>query len=223
MAHGPLHGVVQVRVARPTAALAPLEAFYRERVGLAPVASFAGHAGFDGAILAASPGGAQFELTQGPAHSHPPAAHAAWQLRWRRELEQLRDPDGHLCGRPDASSRSAGDVVFTRATARLESVTRFYAEILGLVARDGDVAVEFPLPAGQGVLRLIGDDGVTAAPTVEDIVVFYFVNAAARAACLAGRVDASPTLRTHNPWWHDRAVCTADPDGFGFAFALAGG
>ena len=74
MSGGALQDVVaQVRVARPTAALRPMEAFYRERIGLAPVSSFAGHAGFDGAILATAPNGAHFELTQGPAHADPPA------------------------------------------------------------------------------------------------------------------------------------------------------
>jgi len=220
MANGALDGVLQVRIARPTAALAPLQAFYRERIGLAPVASFAGHAGFDGAILAAAPGGAHFECTQGPAHTDPPAGHTPWQLRWRTETELLRDPDGHLCGRPDTSA-SAADVVFTRSTARLERVARFYAEGLGLAARGADGAVEFTLPAGHGVLRLVGDDTLAALPTVEDLVVFYFADAAARAACLAGRFADAPTLRTHNPWWHERAVCIADPDGFGLAFALA--
>lgn len=222
MAPGPLHNVVQVRVSRPTAALAPLAAFYRERIGLALVASFAGHAGFDGAILATTPGGAHLELTQGPADTDPPAAHASWQLRWRSEVELIRDPDGHLCGKPDAISRLAGDVVFTRTTARLESVARFYAEELGLAASSGNDALEFTLPAGQGVLRVVNDVNMSEVPTVEDLVVFYFVDAAARAAYLKGRFAASPALRTHNPWWHDRAVSIADPDGFGFAFALAG-
>lgn len=222
MPHDPFHDVSQVRIARPTAALVPLEAFYRERVGLVPTTSFAGHAGFDGAIFATSPGGAQLELTQGPARTDPPADHAAWTLRWRSEIELLRDPDGHPCGLPGAPSKSASDVVFTRSTARLERVARFYAEEIGLASCGGRGAFEFTLPAGQGTLRLVEAGSPSAMPTVEDLVVFYFTDAAARAAYLADRFTDAPVLRTHNPWWHARAVCFADPDGFGFAFALAG-
>jgi catechol 2,3-dioxygenase-like lactoylglutathione lyase family enzyme len=44
--------VTQVRIARPTDRLAELVRFYRDALGLKQIASFEGHAGYDGVMLA---------------------------------------------------------------------------------------------------------------------------------------------------------------------------
>ena len=50
----PDHGspVAQVRIARPTDRLAEVVSFYRDALGLEQIASFEGHAGYDGVMLA---------------------------------------------------------------------------------------------------------------------------------------------------------------------------
>ena len=50
----PDHGspVTQVRIARPTDRLAEVVRFYRDALGLEQIASFEGHAGYDGVMLA---------------------------------------------------------------------------------------------------------------------------------------------------------------------------
>jgi catechol 2,3-dioxygenase-like lactoylglutathione lyase family enzyme len=52
------------RVTRPTDRLAALERFYVEGVGLEVRGRFAGHAGYDGLILAWGEDGAEIEFTQ---------------------------------------------------------------------------------------------------------------------------------------------------------------
>jgi catechol 2,3-dioxygenase-like lactoylglutathione lyase family enzyme len=44
--------VTQVRIARPTDRLAAIVRFYRDALGLEQIASFEGHAGYDGVMLA---------------------------------------------------------------------------------------------------------------------------------------------------------------------------
>jgi len=44
--------VAQVRIARPTDRLAEVVRFYRDALGLEQIASFEGHAGYDGVMLA---------------------------------------------------------------------------------------------------------------------------------------------------------------------------
>lgn len=44
--------VTQVRIARPTDRLAEVVRFYRDALGLKQIASFEGHAGYDGVMLA---------------------------------------------------------------------------------------------------------------------------------------------------------------------------
>jgi len=44
--------VVQIRIARPTDRLAEVVRFYRDALGLEQIASFEGHAGYDGVMLA---------------------------------------------------------------------------------------------------------------------------------------------------------------------------
>src|SRR3954467_254193 len=57
---------VAVRFARPVADLPRSVSFYRDLLGLAQRGGFTGHEGYDGVFLAL-PGGAECELTAGPA------------------------------------------------------------------------------------------------------------------------------------------------------------
>ena len=61
---------VAVRIARPTADLARSVGFYRDVVGLPVMGGFDDHDGYDGVFLAL-PGGAELELTAGPARPGP--------------------------------------------------------------------------------------------------------------------------------------------------------
>jgi predicted N-acetyltransferase YhbS len=113
---------VAVRFARPVADLPRAVSFYRDLLGLAQRGGFTGHEGYDGVFLAL-PGGAECELTTGPAPPSPgteedllvlylssaaEVAGTADRLRaagvsevpaanpyWRRWGRTFLDPDGH--------------------------------------------------------------------------------------------------------------------------------
>ncbi|CAN5810294.1 VOC family protein [soil metagenome] len=62
-----------LRIARPTDQLGAVAAFYREGLGLLELASFRGHAGFDGVILGFPGAPWHLELTQAQGHKVGPA------------------------------------------------------------------------------------------------------------------------------------------------------
>ncbi|WP_340646676.1 VOC family protein [Phenylobacterium sp.] len=62
-----------LRIARPTDQLDAVTAFYREGLGLLELASFRGHAGFDGVILGFLGAPWHLELTQAHGHAAGPA------------------------------------------------------------------------------------------------------------------------------------------------------
>lgn len=62
-----------LRIARPTDQLDAMAAFYREGLGLLELASFRGHAGFDGVILGFPGAPWHLELTQAHGHTVGPA------------------------------------------------------------------------------------------------------------------------------------------------------
>ncbi|MDO8322368.1 MAG: VOC family protein [Phenylobacterium sp.] len=62
-----------LRIARPTDQLDAMAAFYREGLGLLELASFRGHAGFDGVILGFPGAPWHLELTQAHGHKVGPA------------------------------------------------------------------------------------------------------------------------------------------------------
>jgi catechol 2,3-dioxygenase-like lactoylglutathione lyase family enzyme len=62
---------VQLRVARHTARLAEVVAFYRDGLGLVEAGGFRDHAGYDGVFLEVPGTGAHLELTSGGAHAAP--------------------------------------------------------------------------------------------------------------------------------------------------------
>ena len=59
-----------VRLARPARDLTRSTWFYRDLIGLPPVGGFENHDGYDG-VFFALPGGAELELTAGPAQPEP--------------------------------------------------------------------------------------------------------------------------------------------------------
>jgi catechol 2,3-dioxygenase-like lactoylglutathione lyase family enzyme len=59
-----------VRLARPARDLPRSMRFYRDLIGLPPVGGFENHDGYDG-VFFALPGGAELELTAGPAQPAP--------------------------------------------------------------------------------------------------------------------------------------------------------
>ncbi len=62
-----------LRIARPTDQLGAVAAFYREGLGLLELASFRGHAGFDGVILGFPGAPWHLELTRAHGHLVGPA------------------------------------------------------------------------------------------------------------------------------------------------------
>ena len=61
---------ISVRLARPARDLTRSTRFYHDLIGLPPVGGFENHDGFDG-VFFALPGGAELELTAGPAQPAP--------------------------------------------------------------------------------------------------------------------------------------------------------
>ena len=59
-----------VRVARPVQDLTRSTRFYRDLIGLSPLGGFENHDGYNG-VFFALPGGAELELTAGPAQPAP--------------------------------------------------------------------------------------------------------------------------------------------------------
>src|SRR5262245_5012115 len=62
---------MQLRVARHTAQLDSLVAFYRDGLGLREIGGFTDHDGYDGVFLEVPGTGAHLELTSGGAHAAP--------------------------------------------------------------------------------------------------------------------------------------------------------
>jgi catechol 2,3-dioxygenase-like lactoylglutathione lyase family enzyme len=62
---------VQVRIARHTARLDAVVAFYRDGIGLPEIGGFRDHEGYDGVFLAVPGTGAHLEFTAGGGHGAP--------------------------------------------------------------------------------------------------------------------------------------------------------
>ncbi|MDQ2958969.1 MAG: hypothetical protein M3Y42_18670 [Actinomycetota bacterium] len=220
-----LRGVIGIRVARDTTALRPLAEFYRDRVGLVEQASFLDHAGYDGVIFrlpvrSEDSCWLQWELTQGP--EQPAHPHGGWELLLEDQggtSSAATDPDGFGCGL--ASVPSQGRPRFRRPSARPVECRDFYGGLLGLRLEGQPERLIVQLPDANCLLQLdqVAEAGAIP-PTAEDLLVFFFRDRAARdhAADLlaaAGARSGAP----ENPWWHGRARCFADPDGFLLALA----
>jgi catechol 2,3-dioxygenase-like lactoylglutathione lyase family enzyme len=222
--------VADVRLARPTAQLDRQEAFYDGQRGLSRIASFRDHEGYDGTIWRLGPGGPQFELCAGPEPLETPQAPetpqpsaaperpgAGWGLDMPggRSLA-LADADGYEWRVTPGAAAATG----IRPTGRVRECRAFYERALGLPASADDGNLTVALPAGRGFIRLEPASDVPA-PTVEDMLVFYFAERDARDRFADTLLAAgAPPVRPHNPWWQLRARCLADPDGIVLALAF---
>jgi hypothetical protein len=199
-------------------------------VRLPRIASFRDHDGYSGTIWRLGASGPQFELCAGP---HEPRAGAGWTL----EVPGTTGPDPAAAG-PEAAATDPGDCVTdpegyawqarpqatapvgVRPTRRPEYCRAFYEELLGLPVLRGPAGLTVTLPAQRGIIRL---ESAASAPdlTIEDMLVFYFADPPARDQLAELLLDAgAPPVRPHNPWWHSRARCVADPDGIVIALAV---
>jgi hypothetical protein len=209
-----LVGMTGVRIARDCPVLAPMAAFYRE-LGLTEQSRFTDHDGYHGVIfrLADGPAGwLQWELTQGPEHGTA-EPHGGWELA--NTADAGSDPDGFRARWPQPDPPC-----LRRRSLRPAECADLYGTVLGLPVRRSAGSVRISLP--QCSLEL---DATAAAdfraPSVEDLLVLYFDSAGHRDE-VANRLanSGAPAGRPDNPWWHRRARCFADPDGYLVALAF---
>jgi len=106
-----------------------------------------------------------------------------------------------------------------RQTSRLDEVTAFYRDGLGLpvidrfVDHDGYSGVMLDLPGTGAHLEFTSTaDVVPPVPHVEDLLVLY-VGDADEVLRLVARSGASP-VASANPYWDRVGVTITDPDGF---------
>ena len=110
-----------------------------------------------------------------------------------------------------------------RPTDRLEAVVAFYVEVLGLrriggfTDHDGYTGVMVGLPDDSVHLELTThvDGSPGDAPSRDNLLVLY-LPARADVDAVVARVEAAghPVVEPENPYWRDRSVTVADPDGW---------
>jgi catechol 2,3-dioxygenase-like lactoylglutathione lyase family enzyme len=115
-------------------------------------------------------------------------------------------------------------VRIARPTDRLDEVTRFYRDVLGLTelyrfaGHAGYDGVMLGLPGTEYHLEFTqhADGSPGQAPTADNLVVFYF-DSPAEVAAVADRLHAAgyPAVESENPYWTQAgAVTVEDPDGW---------
>jgi catechol 2,3-dioxygenase-like lactoylglutathione lyase family enzyme len=110
-------------------------------------------------------------------------------------------------------------VRIARHTGRLEEITRFYGDGLGLPElgrfddHDGYDGVFFALPGTEAQLEFTsGGDHNAPSPHPETLLVLYLgTTQAVEETCR--RVSGEP-VESANPYWTTHGVTLADPDGF---------
>jgi catechol 2,3-dioxygenase-like lactoylglutathione lyase family enzyme len=111
-----------------------------------------------------------------------------------------------------------------RPTNRLDEITRFYRDTLGLTelyrftGHAGYDGVMLGLPGADYHLEFTqhGDGSPGDAPSRDNLLVLYFDDAAT-VATVADRLRTAghPTVEPENPYWTDAgAITVADPDGW---------
>lgn len=114
-------------------------------------------------------------------------------------------------------------VRFARPTDRLEAVTAFYRDGLGLPVittfqrHAGYSGVVFGLPGRDYHLEFVQheDGSPGAAPTDDNLLVLYLPDSGAIEAATARLHEVgSDPLPPENPYWEDQGVTFADPDGW---------
>jgi len=106
-----------------------------------------------------------------------------------------------------------------RHTGRLDELTRFYRDGLGLPEigqfrdHDGYDGVFFDVPGtGTHLEFTSGGDSTMPSPHPESLLVLYAGNEDA-AAEIVRRLDVEP-VEPANPYWAEHGITIADPDGF---------
>lgn len=157
------------------------------------IASFRDHDGYSGTIWRLGAHGPQFELCAGP---QEPSAGAGWTI-------EEAPPAG------------------VRLTSRIDDCRAFYEHVLGLPVQADPSAMTVSLPGGRGLIRLEAV-AEAPAPTIEDMLVFYFSDISARDELTRQLLQiGTRSVLPHNPWWwRRRARCLADPDGIVLALAV---
>ncbi len=120
-----------------------------------------------------------------------------------------------------AAPGGIAQVRFARATAQLDVVVAFYRDGLelpvlgGFEGHDGYDGVMIGLPGPERHLELTQSAVVPSRPGPEDLLVLYFPDRERRDAAAARLARMGyPASPPENPYWIDKAVTVADPDGF---------
>ena len=122
---------------------------------------------------------------------------------------------------PDALP--ARRVRIARPTDRLAAIRRFYGEFLelpslgGFTDHDGYDGVMFGLPGADVHLEFTRHvDGSPAPDPDPDSILALFLPDGEAVRRIADRLAAAghPPVSPRNPWWRDRAITVADPDGW---------
>jgi len=110
-----------------------------------------------------------------------------------------------------------------RPTDRLNEVIRFYREGLGLrelgrfEAHSGYDGVMLGLPGSEYHLEFTshGDGSPCPAPSADNLLVLYVESEQAAEIVAARLADLGyPDVEPENPYWDDRSITIADPDGW---------
>ncbi len=110
-----------------------------------------------------------------------------------------------------------------RPTDRLEEVSRFYRDALGLTElgsfrdHDGYDGVMFGIPGAGYHLEFThhADGSPCPAPTQDNLLVFYLEDRAALDEAAAGmKRHGHRPVAPENPYWNDRSLTFEDPDGW---------
>lgn len=124
--------------------------------------------------------------------------------------------------------RAPARLRIARATRRLEAMTRFYHEGLGLeitgrfADHDGYSGVILAVQEGVELELTRHDSGrVGAAPDGDDLLVVYLPPAAVSQARNRLESLGCASVAPLNPYWRGRAVTFEDPDGWRVVFCDA--
>lgn len=186
--------VAQVRVARPTADLAAIIRFYGEGLGLKQIASFHGHAGYDGVMFGLPGREYHLEFTAAEAvgaGSQGPGARAEAAEVGGRESE---------AGEKTENAAAHGRTPTVREWAKAETAG---------ASGPGD---------GEEVSTTCG--WVSAAsrfapPSQDNLLVLYLPDRTA-VDRIAARLASMgyPAVEPENPYWAERGITIGDPDGW---------
>lgn len=114
-------------------------------------------------------------------------------------------------------------VRIARPTDRLDEVARFYREGLGLPelgrfeGHSGYDGVLLGLPGSDYHLEFTShaDGSPCPAPSVDNLLVLYVESEQAAEIAAARLADLGyPDVEPENPYWDDRSITIADPDGW---------